>query len=91
MSWTFVGSAEDDPAKELCHLRFKEIEGHCIVQDKGDTSSLVYYNEPLKTMRVNIGTEDEPKLAIVGDCWDAAKLGWAVHIPYLKTVFFALF
>ena len=28
------------------------------------------YSNPIKTIKVNIGIEENPKLVIIGDCWD---------------------
>lgn len=35
---------------------------------------------PLKTKQVNIGTEEEPKYAMLGDYWDDATLGKVVEL-----------
>ena len=31
---------------------------------------MLEYSKPLKTAKVNIGTKENPKLAIIGDYWE---------------------
>jgi hypothetical protein len=41
---------------------------------EGPGVELPYIGQPIKVKKVNIGTEQTPKLANVGDYWDAATI-----------------
>ena len=56
---------EDD---EPCHTNILESEGSQEVQ--GPNLELPEITDKLKTKKVNIGIEAEPKLASIGDYWD---------------------
>ncbi|KAH9296447.1 hypothetical protein KI387_040035, partial [Taxus chinensis] len=38
------------------------------------------YHEPLKTKKVNIGSEEEPKEAIIGDYWSEKEVSKIIDI-----------
>jgi CTP:phosphocholine cytidylyltransferase-like protein len=56
--------------EDLRHLTFQESTGTREVKDtiSGDTNTL--YTQPLKLKKVNIGSEENPKMASIGDYWD---------------------
>ncbi len=55
---------EDDPR----NINIPESEGHCEVH--GPEIELPKVTQPLKTRKVNIGSEEMPKYATIGDYWD---------------------
>lgn len=55
---------EDDPR----NINIPKSEGHCEVH--GPAVELPEATQPLKTRKVNIGSEEEPKFATIGDYWD---------------------
>jgi hypothetical protein len=59
---------DDDPRK----VNITETEGHRDVEGPG--VELPFIGQPIKIKKVNIGTEETPKLANVGDYWDAATI-----------------
>lgn len=60
---------EDDEPREV-HI--PEVEGEKIVE--GPEIS-VDYSKPLKTVKVNIGTEEVPNFSFIGDYWDEETVG----------------
>ena len=74
---------EDD---EPHHTNILELEGSCEVQ--GPKLELPEIIDKLKTKKVNIGTEAEPKLASIGDYWDEEIMG---HITDLLKQYQDLF
>ena len=67
MEWyNIYGRPEDDD--EIRHINILEIEG------SGDVVApdvlMDPMNQPLKIRKFNIGTEENPKFASVGDYWD---------------------
>jgi hypothetical protein len=67
-----VDKDPEDPEdlEELRHLTFKESTGTREVKHtlSGDTNSS--YTQPLKLWKVNIRSEEHPKMASIGDYWD---------------------
>jgi hypothetical protein len=61
-------SANDDPRD----VNIVETEGHKDIEGPG--IELPFVGQPIKTKKVNIGTEKTPKLANVGDYWDDATI-----------------
>ena len=59
------GDPEDDGLEDLRHLYFEEKEGERNVNKEPPTEGV--HLRPLKTKKLNIGTEEKPKLATVGD------------------------
>ena len=59
------GDPEDDSLEALRHLYFDEKEGERSVRDEPMTEGV--HLQPLKTKKLNIGTEEKPKLETVGD------------------------
>jgi CTP:phosphocholine cytidylyltransferase-like protein len=51
-------------------LSFKESKGSRVVKNTFPAESSSSYTEPLKLHKVNIGSEDHPKIASIGDYWD---------------------
>jgi hypothetical protein len=72
MACSKVDKDPEDPEdlEELRHLTFKESTGTREVKDtlSGDTNSS--YTQPLKLWKVNIESEEHPKMASIGDYWD---------------------
>jgi hypothetical protein len=72
MACSKVDKDPEDPEdlEELRHLTFKESAGTREVKDtlSGDTNSS--YTQPLKLWKVNIGSEEHPNMASIGDYWD---------------------
>ena len=54
---------EDDPRK----LNIQQYKGYKAIQGPKLTSTMPEYLKPMKTTKVNIGMEENPKLAIIGD------------------------
>ena len=50
------------------NINIPELEGHCEVHGPVVESPKVTH--PLKTRKVNIGSEEIPKYATIGDYWD---------------------
>jgi hypothetical protein len=63
-------SESPDDLEELRNLAIKEIEGNKEIQNTIPNETDISYNHPLKLRKVNIGTTEQPKIAIVGDYWD---------------------
>jgi hypothetical protein len=59
---------DDDPRK----VNITETEGQRDIEGPG--VELPFIGQPIKIKKVNIGTEQTPKLANVGDYWDAATI-----------------
>lgn len=57
-----------------------EIVGECVVKYEASSSTAPKYYEPLKTKRHNIGTEKEPKMAIIGDYRDQETVTQVVDL-----------
>ena len=55
---------DDDP----CNIKIPDSEGHCEVN--GPAVEAPEVTQPLKTRQVNIGSEEMPKYATIGDYWD---------------------
>ena len=55
---------DDDPR----NINIPESEGHCEVH--GPVVESPEVTQPLKTRQVNIGSEEQPKYATIGDYWD---------------------
>ena len=55
---------DDDPH----NINIPELEGHCEVH--GPAVKAPEVTQPLKTRQVNIGSEEMPKYATIGDYWD---------------------
>jgi hypothetical protein len=54
---------EEDPSR----LQINETEGEHTVQGQNSSSTTLDYAWPLKTNKYNIGIEEVPKMAIIGD------------------------
>jgi hypothetical protein len=59
-----------DELEELRNLAIKETEGNREIQNTMPNQTDSSYNHPLKLQRLNIGTKEQPKIALVGDYWD---------------------
>jgi hypothetical protein len=59
-----------DELEELRNLAIEEIEGSREIQNTIPSHTDSSYNHPLKLHRLNIRTEEKPKIAMVGDYWD---------------------
>jgi hypothetical protein len=59
-----------DDLEELRNLAIKETEGNREIQNIIPSQTDGSYNHPLKLCKVNIGTTEKPKIAMVGDYWD---------------------
>ena len=60
---------EDDPR----NFNIPKSEGECVVA--GPSLGMVDVTKPIKLKEVNIGIEEQPKLAKIGDYWDDDTLG----------------
>ena len=65
---TLMSDEDDDPRK----VNIVETEGQRDVEGPG--VELPFIGKPIKIKKFNIGTEETPKLANVGDYWDAATI-----------------
>ena len=54
--------------EDLRHLYFEETKGERDIKEEPTIEGI--HLLPLRTKKVNIGTEDKPKLATIGDYWD---------------------
>jgi hypothetical protein len=61
---------DPDDLEELRHLAFQESEGSRGVKDTILNDVQSFYTKPLKLRKVNIGTDEHPKLTSIGDYWD---------------------
>jgi hypothetical protein len=64
-----INADEDD---DLRKVNINETEGHRNMEGPG--VELPFIGQPIKIKKVNIGTEETPKLANVRDYWDAATI-----------------
>jgi hypothetical protein len=64
------GLEESNELEELRNLNIKETEGTREIQDTIPSHTCSSYNHPLKLQKVNIGSEEHPKIASIGDYWD---------------------
>jgi hypothetical protein len=64
-----INSNEDDDPRKV---NIAEKEGHMNVEGPG--VELPFIGKPIKINKVNIGTEETPKLANVGDYWDVSTI-----------------
>ena len=65
---------EDDPR----NINIPELEGECEVHGPEIESPEV--TQPLKTRKVNIGSEDMPKYATIGDYWDEEMVSKVIEL-----------
>lgn len=56
---------DPDDLEHLRHLSFKETEGSRIVEEKKQENIGVYY-KGVRLWKINIGSEDKPKMASIG-------------------------
>ena len=75
-----------DEEEEPCNMNIPESEGSYEVQ--GPKLEIPEITEKLKTKKINIGTEADPKLASIGDYWDDETVG---HIADLLQQYQDLF
>jgi hypothetical protein len=61
---------DSEDLEELRHLTFKESTGTRIVKDHISDDVSSSYTKPMKLWKVNIGSEEHPKMASIGDYWD---------------------
>lgn len=59
-----------DELEELRNLEIKETKGNREIQNTIPSHIDSSYNHPLKLQMINIGTEEKPKIALLGDYWD---------------------
>ena len=59
------GDLEDDSLEDLRHLYFDEKEGERRISEELTTEGV--HLQPLNTKKLNIGTDEKPKLTTVGD------------------------
>jgi hypothetical protein len=67
-----------DDLEELRNLSIKESKGRKEIQNIIPIQTDGSYNYPLKLCKVNIGTIEKPKIAMVGDYWDE-KTSQEIH------------
>jgi hypothetical protein len=65
--------------EELRNLAIRETKGSIEIQNIIPSQTDGSYNYPLKLQKVNIGTIEKPKIAMVGDYWDE-KTSQEIHI-----------
>jgi hypothetical protein len=72
MACSKVNTYLKDPndLEDLKHLRFKEYEGTRVVKDTNSDDVNSSYSKPQNLRKINIGSEEHPKLASIGDYWD---------------------
>jgi hypothetical protein len=61
---------EPNEVEELRNLNIKETVGIREIQDTTPSHTSSTYTHPLKLWKVNIGSEEHPKIASIGDYWD---------------------
>jgi hypothetical protein len=59
-----------DDLEELRNLAIKGTKGSREIQNTIPSQTDSSYIHPLKLRKVNIGTTEQPKIAMVGDYWD---------------------
>jgi hypothetical protein len=62
-----VDNVDDDDPRGI---QIKESEGEHTLKGKATDMAAPNYNSSIKTKKHNIGTEEAPKMAIIGDYWD---------------------
>ena len=62
------GDPDDDSLEDLRHLYFEEKEGERNINEESTIEGI--HLQPLRTKKMNIDTEERPKLATMGDYWD---------------------
>jgi hypothetical protein len=67
-----------DDLEGLRNLAIKETKGNREIQNIITIQTDGSYNHPLKLRKVNIGTTEKPKIAMVGDYWDE-KTSQEIH------------
>ena len=70
----------EDPEDDTTDIKIPESEGWHVVEGSGISSE--QFIKPLKIKKVNIGSEDNPKFANIGDYWDkeiVAKITDLLH------------
>lgn len=72
------GNDVESDDQELRHLDIIETKGECGVQ--GHKFLSPYITQPLKTRKVNIGSEEQPKLSNVGDYWDEETISKIIEL-----------
>ena len=55
-------------------------EGEHALKGKVVKTTTPDYNDPIKNKKHNIGTEEAPKMAIIGDYWDKEKFTQVVEL-----------
>ena len=71
---------DDDPR----NIHIPESEGHCEVH--GPAVETLEVTQPLKTRTVNIGSEENPKYATIGDYWDEEMHPYRLNPKYKEKV-----
>jgi hypothetical protein len=71
---TNKGLEESNELEDLRNLNIKETEGTIYIQDTIPSHTCSSYNHPLKLHKVNIGSEEHPKIASIGDYWDGKTM-----------------
>jgi hypothetical protein len=59
--------SDDAPEEDPRSLQINETKGGCTVQGKASSSTAPNYTHPLRIKKHNIGTEEMPKMTIIGD------------------------
>jgi DNA integrity scanning protein DisA with diadenylate cyclase activity len=59
-----------DKLEELRNLAIKEIKGNGKIENTIPSQTDSSYNHPLKLQKLNIWTEEQSKISLVGDYWD---------------------
>jgi len=57
---------DSEDLEELIHLTFKESSGTSIVKDTISNDVSNSYTKPLRLWKVNIGSEEHPKIKSIG-------------------------
>jgi hypothetical protein len=70
-----INADDDDDSRKV---NITEIENQRNVEGPG--VELPFISQPIKIKKVNIGTEETPKLANVGDYWDAATIDKIIEL-----------
>jgi hypothetical protein len=62
------------------NIQIIESEGEHTLKGKVTETTTPDYNGPIKTKKHNIGTEEAPKMAIIGDYWDKEMVTQVVDL-----------
>ena len=73
---------ENEPKEEddLRNIKIQELKAYKEIQEPNLSETILEYLKPMKTTKENIGTEENPKLDIIGYYWDEETISQIVDL-----------